>query len=140
MNPDHVMEVAAIRKAYGATVAVDDVSFTPRRGEIFGLSGGQKQRLFIVLALESEPEVVFREIARCGDAANPPAPRPARDEDLRPRAAQRDRLGRRAVLLFLVVGRIAIGGAGARAVQEAARATWRSCEPTCRCSSPYSLR
>ena len=39
MNPDHVIEVDAIRKAYGPTVAADDVSFTVRRGEIFGLIG-----------------------------------------------------------------------------------------------------
>src|SRR3954447_21021047 len=34
-----VIEVAQIRKAYGATVAVDDVSFDVRQGEIFGLIG-----------------------------------------------------------------------------------------------------
>ena len=39
MNPDHVIEVEALRKTYGPTVAVDDVSFTVRRGEIFGLIG-----------------------------------------------------------------------------------------------------
>ena len=39
MNPDHVIDVDAIRKAYGPTVAADDVSFTVRRGEIFGLIG-----------------------------------------------------------------------------------------------------
>ncbi len=39
MSPDHVIEVDALRKAYGATVAADDVSFTVRRGEIFGLIG-----------------------------------------------------------------------------------------------------
>ena len=39
MSPDHVIEVDAIRKAYGSTVAADDVSFTVRRGEIFGLIG-----------------------------------------------------------------------------------------------------
>ena len=39
MHPDHVIEVDAIRKAYGPTVAADDVSFTVRRGEIFGLIG-----------------------------------------------------------------------------------------------------
>ena len=39
MNPEHVIEVDAIRKAYGPTVAADHVSFTVRRGEIFGLIG-----------------------------------------------------------------------------------------------------
>jgi ABC-2 type transport system ATP-binding protein len=34
-----VVEVSGIRKAYGATVAVDDVSFAVREGEIFGLIG-----------------------------------------------------------------------------------------------------
>jgi ABC-2 type transport system ATP-binding protein len=34
-----VVEVAGIRKKYGATVAVDDVSFEVREGEIFGLIG-----------------------------------------------------------------------------------------------------
>ncbi len=34
-----VIEVDAVRKAYGPTVAADDVSFTVRRGEIFGLIG-----------------------------------------------------------------------------------------------------
>ena len=39
MHPGHVIEVDALRKAYGPTVAADDVSFTVRRGEIFGLIG-----------------------------------------------------------------------------------------------------
>lgn len=39
MNPEPVIEVDAVRKAYGRTVAADDVSFTVRRGEIFGLIG-----------------------------------------------------------------------------------------------------
>ena len=34
-----VIEVDAVRKAYGPTVAADDVSFAVRRGEIFGLIG-----------------------------------------------------------------------------------------------------
>src|SRR4029450_8972637 len=33
------VHVDAIRKAYGATVAVDDVSFVVQPGEIFGLIG-----------------------------------------------------------------------------------------------------
>ena len=37
--PRAVIEVAAIRKSYGATVAVDEVSFEVREGEIFGLIG-----------------------------------------------------------------------------------------------------
>ncbi|MEO6238132.1 MAG: ABC transporter ATP-binding protein [Vicinamibacterales bacterium] len=36
---DAVVEVAGLRKAYRATVAVDDVSFEVRAGEIFGLIG-----------------------------------------------------------------------------------------------------
>jgi ABC-2 type transport system ATP-binding protein len=38
-DPDVVVSVSGIRKSYGATVAVDDVSFEVRRGEIFGLIG-----------------------------------------------------------------------------------------------------
>src|SRR6058998_3035524 len=34
-----VVKVSAVRKTYGATVAVDDVSFEVRDGEIFGLIG-----------------------------------------------------------------------------------------------------
>ena len=34
-----VIQVSHLRKTYGATVAVDDVSFTVERGEIFGLIG-----------------------------------------------------------------------------------------------------
>src|SRR5919206_2137144 len=37
--PRAVIDVAAIRKAYGKTVAVSDVSFTVNDGEIFGLIG-----------------------------------------------------------------------------------------------------
>jgi ABC-2 type transport system ATP-binding protein len=37
--PPAVVEVSGIRKRYGATVAVDDVSFEVREGEIFGLIG-----------------------------------------------------------------------------------------------------
>ena len=38
-NGATVVEVANLRKTYGATVAVDDVSFDVREGEIFGLIG-----------------------------------------------------------------------------------------------------
>ena len=34
-----VIEVSGFRKTYGSTVAVDDVSFEVRDGEIFGLIG-----------------------------------------------------------------------------------------------------
>ena len=37
--PSPVIRVSNIRKAYGATVAVDDVSFEVERGEIFGVIG-----------------------------------------------------------------------------------------------------
>jgi ABC-2 type transport system ATP-binding protein len=39
MTPQPAIHVAAIRKTYGATVAIDDVSFDVRPGEIFGLIG-----------------------------------------------------------------------------------------------------
>jgi ABC-2 type transport system ATP-binding protein len=39
MAESAAIHVAAIRKTYGRTVAVDDVSFEVRRGEIFGLIG-----------------------------------------------------------------------------------------------------
>ncbi|HTP19925.1 MAG TPA: ABC transporter ATP-binding protein [Solirubrobacteraceae bacterium] len=38
-SPAPVIEVAHLRKAYGTTVAVDDVSFTVHAGEIFGILG-----------------------------------------------------------------------------------------------------
>ena len=39
MPPPLVVHVAALRKTYGSTVAVDDVSFDVHEGEIFGLIG-----------------------------------------------------------------------------------------------------
>jgi ABC-2 type transport system ATP-binding protein len=39
MSRDPVIRVAAIRKIYGRTVAVDEVSFEVRQGEVFGLIG-----------------------------------------------------------------------------------------------------
>ncbi len=36
---DDVIEVRGLRKSYGSVVAVDDVSFSVRRGEIFGILG-----------------------------------------------------------------------------------------------------
>ena len=36
---DTVVHVEGLRKLYGATVAVDDVSFEVRAGEIFGMVG-----------------------------------------------------------------------------------------------------
>jgi ABC-2 type transport system ATP-binding protein len=37
--PSSVIQVSSVRKTYGSTVAVDDVSFDVRDGEIFGLIG-----------------------------------------------------------------------------------------------------
>jgi ABC-2 type transport system ATP-binding protein len=34
-----VIEVEHLRKAYGATLAVDDVSFVVEEGEVFGILG-----------------------------------------------------------------------------------------------------
>ena len=39
MSGAPVVRVAGIRKTYGRTVAVDDVSFEVQPGEIFGLIG-----------------------------------------------------------------------------------------------------
>ena len=39
MTPQPVIHVSGIRKTYGPTVAVDEVSFEVNRGEIFGLIG-----------------------------------------------------------------------------------------------------
>ena len=39
MPSTSVVQVCALRKTYGSTIAVDDVSFEVRRGEIFGLIG-----------------------------------------------------------------------------------------------------
>ena len=36
---DNVIEVRGLRKTYGSLVAVDDVSFSVRPGEIFGILG-----------------------------------------------------------------------------------------------------
>jgi ABC-2 type transport system ATP-binding protein len=47
------IEVAGVRHTYGARVALDDVAFSVRRGELFGLlgpNGGGKTTLFRVLA------------------------------------------------------------------------------------------
>ena len=39
MSRQPVIDVSGIRKTYGTTVAVDEVSFDVRQGEIFGLIG-----------------------------------------------------------------------------------------------------
>jgi ABC-2 type transport system ATP-binding protein len=39
MQRESVIQVSSIRKTYGRTVAVDDVSFDVWQGEIFGLIG-----------------------------------------------------------------------------------------------------
>src|SRR5947208_6468439 len=38
-TPNPVIQVSRIRKSYGATAAVSDVSFDVREGEVFGLIG-----------------------------------------------------------------------------------------------------
>src|SRR5579862_5348700 len=38
-TPDPVIRVSHIRKSYGATIAVSDVSFDVSEGEVFGLIG-----------------------------------------------------------------------------------------------------
>ena len=38
-TPGPVIQVSGVRKTYGATVAVDEVSFDVNDGEIFGLIG-----------------------------------------------------------------------------------------------------
>src|SRR5579872_1186011 len=38
-TPRHVIEVRGIRKTYGRTVAVSDISFDVNEGEVFGLIG-----------------------------------------------------------------------------------------------------
>ena len=38
-SPSPVIQVSGVRKTYGRFVAVDDVSFEVRKGEIFGLIG-----------------------------------------------------------------------------------------------------
>ncbi len=53
--PDQVLEVRALGKCYGATVAVDDVSFAVRPGEIIGLLGpngaGKTTTISMILGL-----------------------------------------------------------------------------------------
>ena len=38
-DPSAAVQVAHLRKTYGATVAADDVSFSVHEGEIFGILG-----------------------------------------------------------------------------------------------------
>src|SRR4030066_51478 len=38
-NMNAIVQVEGLRKVYGATVAVEDVSFEVRQGEIFGMVG-----------------------------------------------------------------------------------------------------
>jgi ABC-2 type transport system ATP-binding protein len=39
MHPDSAIEIRGLSKDFGATTAVDDVTFTVRRGEVFGFMG-----------------------------------------------------------------------------------------------------
>ena len=61
--------VKGLTKAYGGKTAVNSLDLSVRSGTVFGLlganaaveslSGGERQRLFLVLALISQPELVF---------------------------------------------------------------------------------
>ncbi len=57
MNTQAAVEIAHLRKAYGAVVAVDDVSFSVAEGEIFGILGpngaGKTTTVECVLGLRS---------------------------------------------------------------------------------------
>ena len=57
MNMQAAVEIAHLRKAYGAVVAVDDVSFSVAEGEIFGVLGpngaGKTTTVECVLGLRS---------------------------------------------------------------------------------------
>ena len=57
MNTQAAVEIAHLRKAYGAVVAVDDVSFSVAQGEIFGVLGpngaGKTTTVECVLGLRS---------------------------------------------------------------------------------------
>jgi ABC-type branched-subunit amino acid transport system ATPase component len=39
-----VIEVSNLRKRYGSTLAVDDISLTVQPGEIFGILGAERRR------------------------------------------------------------------------------------------------
>jgi ABC-2 type transport system ATP-binding protein len=59
MADDPVLDVTDVRKKYGRTVALDGVSLTVRRGELFGLlgpNGAGKTTLMSVLAGLSDPD------------------------------------------------------------------------------------
>ena len=55
MNPETVIEAEGLTKVYGSAVAVDHVSFTVGRGEIFGLLGpngaGKTTTILMMLGL-----------------------------------------------------------------------------------------
>ena len=56
--PSHAVEVERLRHVYGSRVALDDVSFSVGRGEIFGLlgpNGGGKTTLFKILSTLMAP-------------------------------------------------------------------------------------
>ncbi len=61
---DSTIEVAGLRKRYGATVAVDDLTFTVRPGEVTGFVGpngaGKSTTMRIVLGLDAADEGTAR--------------------------------------------------------------------------------
>jgi ABC-type multidrug transport system ATPase subunit len=74
-----VIEVEHLRKTYGSTVAVDDVSFEVAEGEIFGLLGpnGAGKTTTVECLLRSDRSAVPRQgVCRCWAWTRRPRRRP----------------------------------------------------------------